>query len=233
LALLTKGSASAGEIASISGVPRSRTYDVLESLEKKGFTIAKIGKPVKYLGVKPNVILEKLKNNVKTRAEEKIKTLGKLKDTSEFQRLEELYNEGINPIKREDISASIKGRSVITSYLNEILEEAKKEVLICMGSEELQNRESLFLELFTKLKNNGIDIKIVLTGNKILLPNVEKVVPEIKFVDMHTKFFIVDRKEVLFYLSEKSSKEEQAIWINSNFFSEGFAGLFDLLFKKV
>ncbi len=34
LALLGKGSASAGEIASISGVPRSRTYDVLESLER-------------------------------------------------------------------------------------------------------------------------------------------------------------------------------------------------------
>jgi len=32
LALLTKGIASVGEIASISKVPRSRVYDVLESL---------------------------------------------------------------------------------------------------------------------------------------------------------------------------------------------------------
>ena len=31
IALLSKGIASAGEIASISGVPRSRTYDVWES----------------------------------------------------------------------------------------------------------------------------------------------------------------------------------------------------------
>ena len=37
IALLGKGIASAGEIAEISGVPRSRTYDVLESLEKQGF----------------------------------------------------------------------------------------------------------------------------------------------------------------------------------------------------
>jgi len=65
LALLGKGSASAGEIASISGVPRSRTYDVLEGLEKKGFAIVKLGKPVKYLGVKPKMILEKMKNNTK------------------------------------------------------------------------------------------------------------------------------------------------------------------------
>ena len=63
LALLTKGIASAGEVADISGVPRSRTYDVLESLEKRGFAIVKLGKPVKYLGVKPRVIIEKLKND--------------------------------------------------------------------------------------------------------------------------------------------------------------------------
>mgnify|MGYP001575302746 FL=1 len=59
LALLGKGIASAGEVAEISRVPRSRTYDVLESLEKKGFAIVKLGKPVKYIGVKPKLILEK------------------------------------------------------------------------------------------------------------------------------------------------------------------------------
>ena len=52
IALLSRGIASAGEIASISSVPRSRTYDVLESLEKRGFAITKIGKPVKYIAVK-------------------------------------------------------------------------------------------------------------------------------------------------------------------------------------
>ncbi len=72
LALLSKGSASAGEIATLSGVPRSRTYDVLESLEKKGFALIKIGKPVRYLGVKPKIILEKLKNNIRVQAEEKV-----------------------------------------------------------------------------------------------------------------------------------------------------------------
>ena len=49
LALLSKGIAAAGEVADISGVPRSRAYDVLESLEKKGFALTKLGKPVKYI----------------------------------------------------------------------------------------------------------------------------------------------------------------------------------------
>ena len=58
-ALLAGGSLTAGELAESSNVPRSRVYDVLTSLEKKGFAIVKLGKPVKYLGVKPYMILEK------------------------------------------------------------------------------------------------------------------------------------------------------------------------------
>ena len=61
LALLSKGISSAGEIAEISGVPRSRTYDVLESLEKRGLVIKKLGKPVKYLAGKPDIEIEKKK----------------------------------------------------------------------------------------------------------------------------------------------------------------------------
>src|SRR3989338_1442181 len=72
LALLGKGIASAGEVTEISGVPRSRTYDVLEGLEKRGFAIMKLGKPVKYIAVKPRAIIEKLKNNVKSDAEERV-----------------------------------------------------------------------------------------------------------------------------------------------------------------
>ena len=76
LALLSKGVASAGQVADMSGVPRSRTYDVLESLEKRGFVIQKLGKPIRYLAVKPEIVIEKLKNNTERHAEEKIKTLG-------------------------------------------------------------------------------------------------------------------------------------------------------------
>ena len=120
LALLGKGTASAGEIAEISAVPRSRTSDVLESLEKKGFAIVKLGKQVKYLGVKHKMILDKLRNNVKKEAEDRIESLSNIKETDEFLQLEELYNGGIDPIKREEISAALKGRSTISSYLREI-----------------------------------------------------------------------------------------------------------------
>ena len=229
LALLSKGTASAGEIATLSGVPRSRTYDVLESLEKKGFALVKLGKPVKYIGVKPNIILEKLKNNVRTEAEEKVSSLANLKDTNEYTQLEELYTVGINPVKREDLSASLKGRSNISNHLREILEDAKKEVIICTNAEEIKLKERLFLETVKLLKESKVKVKMALSGDERLIKQLaDKFDVKIKQVDIDAKFFIVDKKEILFYLSKDSTKGDAAIWLNSDFFSAAFADLFDM-----
>ncbi|PIZ51419.1 hypothetical protein COY28_05000, partial [Candidatus Woesearchaeota archaeon CG_4_10_14_0_2_um_filter_57_5] len=58
-ALLSRGVSTAGELSDIANVPRSRSYDVLESLEKKGFVIMKVGKPIKYYAVHPTEVVER------------------------------------------------------------------------------------------------------------------------------------------------------------------------------
>src|SRR3989339_217758 len=224
LALLGKGIASAGEVASISRVPRSRTYDVLESLEKKGFAIVKIGKPVKYIGVKPRIILEKLKNNVKTDANEKMLTLSNIKNT------EELYEESINTVKREDISSALTGKSNITNHLREIILNANKEVIICTNAMEIISKIKLFQKTVEQLKKANVDIKFALSGDEKLVKQIEtKLDVKIKFVNIDAKFFIVDRTEILFYISKDS---DIAIWLNSDFFSQAFAELFDKVIKN-
>jgi len=232
LALLGKGVASAGEVATLSGVPRSRTYDVLESLEKKGFAIVKIGKPVKYLGVKPRMILEKLKNNVRKDADDKVISLSKIKTTDEFTQLEKLYMGGIEMVKRGDISASLSGKSNISNYLREILNEAEKEVIICTNAKEIKAKMKLFKSTFDVLRKNGIKLKIALSGDKELIKQLEdnfKV--KIKQVNIDAKFFIVDKKEILFYVSKNDDKEDIAVWLNSEFFTQAFSTLFEKAFE--
>ncbi len=63
-ALLSRGVSTAGELSDIANVPRSRSYDVLESLEKKGFIIMKVGKPIKYIAVQPEEVLERIKKKI-------------------------------------------------------------------------------------------------------------------------------------------------------------------------
>ncbi len=229
LALLSKGVASVGEVAAISRVPRSRTYDVLESLEKKGFAIIRMGKPVKYLGVKPQIILERIKQDIRKGAEEKVNVLSKLKDTEEFVKLNELYTQGINPVKKEEISTSLRGKSNISNFLREIIENAKKEVVICTNAGEIKSKAKLFSQTLSILKKTNVKIKIALSGDEKMIREVEeKLMTKVKRIEIDAKFFIVDRKEVLFYTSKSGSDSEDiAVWLNSDFFAESFASLFE------
>jgi len=232
LALLKKGVASAGEIASISGVPRSRTYDVLESLEKKGFAISKLEKPAKYMGVKPRMIIEKMKNNLRKSAEEKMHELSNIKTTDEFTELESLYNMGMEPVKKEDISVALKGKSNISNHIKEIIKNAKEEVIICTNVDEIFSKTKLFQQTFDILEKADVKVKIALSGNERLIKQVSNNFKlKFKKINVNAKFFIIDRKEILFYLSRNNEGEDAAIWLNSEFFSQAFAALFDKAIK--
>jgi len=232
LALLQKGVATAGEVATISGVPRSRTYDVLESLEKRGFAIVKLEKPVKYLGVKPRIILEKLKNNIRTDAEEKIVSLSGIKNTEEFLKLESLYKIGMEPVKKEDLSVALRGKSNISNHIKEIIKNAEKEVIICTNAEELISKQRLFSQTFEILEKSNVKIKVALSGNETLIKQIEaKLGLKLKRVSLNAKFFIIDRKEILFYLSKNQQEEDIAVWLNSEFFAQAFAYLFEKALK--
>src|SRR5512137_409615 len=89
-ALLSRGVSTAGELSDISNVPRSRSYDVLESLEKKGFIIMKIGKPIKYMAVSPVEVLERVKKKIKDEADAGMKAMDNLKDSELLKELNSL-----------------------------------------------------------------------------------------------------------------------------------------------
>src|SRR4030043_459943 len=189
LALLGKGMASVGEVAAISRVPRSRVYDVLESLEKKGFAIVKMGKPVKYLGIKPQIILERIKGDIRKNAEEKVRDLAKIRESEEFLKLDELYRQGINPVKREDISASLRGKSNISNFVREIIKNAAKEVIICTNAEEIKSKAKLFFQTIETLKKGNITIKMALSGDAKTIKEIEdKLQIKIKRIDIDAKF---------------------------------------------
>ena len=233
LALLGKGIASAGEIAEISRVPRSRTYDVLESLEKQGFAVMKLGKPVKYIAVKPKIIIEKLKSNAQRDAEEKIKSLLKLRDTTEYTELEELYNVGIKPVRHEDISGAIKGRLTIYNHIKEVLENAKKEVVICTSCAEIQAKSRFFSSLFERLKKGNISIKLALSGDE---KEIKKINNKFKMkaaqINIDAKFFIADGDQVLFLISKGGAPDEEiAVWLNAPFFTQALSFMFNQAVK--
>lgn len=235
LALLSRGVSSAGEIAEISSVPRSRTYDVLENLEKRGFAIEKLGKPVKYIAVRPEVVIEKLKNNTTKNAEEKIKTLTGLKETKEYLELTELHKSGIEPIKNNELSTSIKGRSNLYTQMKYIMESAKNHVYVSSSSYELLSKQKMFEESFARLKKANIDTKVIIPDSEEEAKKLSKKFGiTIKSKSINARFVIVDKREIIFTIKPTSVHEDfdYGVWINSDFFATSMSYLFELAWKE-
>src|SRR3990167_724399 len=105
-ALLSRGVSTAGELSDIANVPRSRSYDVLESLERKGFVIMKLGKPIKYIAVPPTEVIERVKKNLHEEAGERVKRLEDLKTTDVLGELNSLHTQGIEMVEPTELSGS-------------------------------------------------------------------------------------------------------------------------------
>ncbi len=224
MALLSRGIASAGEIATISGVPRSRTYDVLESLEKRGFAITKIGKPVKYIAVKPVEVLEKMKLKTMQDAQDKVKNLSTLKETVEYEELEKLHNTGISPIKTHEITGSLKGRSNVISRIRELIQNAKKEVFITTSAADFEDKSRVLVPAIEQAIKNNVKVKLALSGQPDRIKKITakfnlKVLP----TNSEARLFISDKQEALFMITSESSDEEVGIWLNSQFFANSLS----------
>ncbi len=234
LALLSKGISSAGEVAELSGVPRSRTYDVLESLEKRGFVIQKLGKPVKYIAVRPEVVIEKLKNNTLKDAEEKVKTLADLKDTREYEELNELHKTGIEPIKNHELSTSIKGRSNLYLQMRDVMENAEKCVYLVSSSYELNSRFKMFKEVFAKLSKRKVDVRVMIADDENEAKKLSKKFGiTIKSKPLNARFMIADKRELIFTIKPTNVHEDfdYGVWINSPFFTNSLAYMFELAWR--
>src|SRR3989339_2056477 len=116
-ALLSRGVSTAGELSDIGAVPRSRSYDVLESLEKKGFVIMKLGKPIRYLAVDPNEIIKRVKRFLVDKANNHVKSLEVIEKEQFFNELNLLYKNGISHVDPTNISGSMRGRNNIYNHI--------------------------------------------------------------------------------------------------------------------
>jgi sugar-specific transcriptional regulator TrmB len=233
LALLSKGIATAGEVAEISNVPRSRTYDVLESLEKQGFAILKLGKPVKYIAVNPGVVLERLRTNIVREAEEKSKVLATIKDNDDYKQLLQLHKVGIDPIQVEDLSGMIKGRANLNNHLKTLISKASKNVMLATTASAL-SKEKWLKAVTDNLGKKSVKVKIMVSGNADEIKALTKdLKADVKKTDIPSRFCIVD-DEMIFMLTPDGVNDEYdyGIWVNAPYFVGSMTSLFDTAWKN-
>ena len=228
-ALLSRGVSTAGELSDIGDVPRSRAYDVLESLEKKGFVVMKVGKPIKYLAVEPKEIINRVKKDVHSKAEQQIGIISELEKTDIFADLKKLFTQGIDNVDPTTITSSVKGRKNIYNQMETMLRSAEKTVVISTTKQGFNRKFENFGFLFKKLKDKGVKIKLI-TPEKVESKGIlqSKIMPEI-----NSRFILVDNKELLFMLTDDTADEktDSAIWITSPYFVNAINSMVNLTMK--
>jgi len=55
-----------------------------------------------------------------------------------------------------------------------ILQEAKKEVIVCTNADEMNIKAKLFQQTFELLKKENIKVKIALSGDEALIKNISE-----------------------------------------------------------
>lgn len=231
-ALLSRGISTAGELAEIANVPRSRSYDVLESLEKKGFIMMKVGKPIQYLAIKPDQVVERVQKKVNEDADFQLKQLEKLRGSDLLDDLTNLHEQGVETLDPLEITSLIKGRNNIHSQIASLIKNAKESITIVSSDEGLKRKNEILKKQLLKAKNNGINI-IYSSPNKNLSSNDISLFNEIatlKKSNSDARFVVVDNKVVVLMLAHEAEINPQydtAIWVNSQFLAKSLNDAFN------
>jgi sugar-specific transcriptional regulator TrmB len=232
-ALLSRGVSTAGELSDIANVPRSRSYDVLESLEKKGFVIMKLGKPIKYVAVPPTEVLERVKKNMKIEADEKIAKLNELRDTELLQELNALHAQGVELIEPTDLSGSLKGRHNLYNHLELTIKNAEQSVVIMTTEDGLMRKLEGLKPAFEDIKKKGVKIRIAapVTPRAMTLAKEMEDIVELRHTNSKARFCVVDGKELIFMVlndAEVHPTYDVGIWVNTPFFANALNSLFEV-----
>ena len=239
VALLSRGVSTAGELSDIANVPRSRSYDILESLEKKGFAIAKIGKPIKYIAVPPEEVVERVKKNMKKNVAEKIKTIENLKQGEIIGELNKLHKEGVELVEPSDLSGSLKGRHNLYNHIEMTIRDAEKTVTMMTTEKGLIRKVEAFKEVFEKLKKRGVTIKIaapITSASKKAAEELSKYAEVRDVKNMSARFVVVDGTELIFMImhdEEVHPSYDVGLWVNTAFYAKALDDLFQLAWKEM
>ncbi len=236
-ALLSRGTSTAGELSSISDVPRSRTYDILESLEKKGFIVMKLGKPIKFVALKPEEVIERVKKNLVVEAKEKSKRLEQLKGDDVLGELSSLFTDGIKFIEPSDLSGALKGRQNIYNHLDMLIREAQNTITLVTTAEGLNRKLEALLPSLEKAKKRGVKIRIaapITDSNRKVAKDFAKLA-DIKAIDgLKARFMIIDSEQLMFMLLNDDTihpSYDVGVWINTEFFASALEQLFEVAWK--
>ncbi|MBI4983681.1 TrmB family transcriptional regulator [Candidatus Woesearchaeota archaeon] len=233
-ALLSRGVSTAGELSDIADVPRSRSYDVLESLEKKGFVVMKLGKPIKYIAIPPNEVVDRVRKGMHLESQEKIKRLETVKGSPLLAELESLHTNGIALVDPSEVSGCLRGRTNLYNHLELLMKDAKNSINVMTTEKGFIRKVEGLMPTLEKASKRGVKIKIaapITKENKKLADSLKGIAEVRHNGKVASRFVTVDGKDLVFMTLDDDSVHpsyDLGIWVKTPYFT----GAIDQMFNQ-
>ena len=231
-ALLSRGISTAGELSDIADVPRSRSYDVLESLEKRGFVVMKLGKPIKYIAVSPVEVIDRVKKNMRLEADTKIKRLDEMRETDVLQELNTLHSQGVELVDPTEISGSLRGRQNLYNHLETMLKGAQKSVTLVTTAQGLVRKADVLKPVLESLHKRGVSVRIAAPSTAESKKVAKELghLAEIRQSSGNARFCIIDGKNLTFMITDDETVHhnyDSGVWVNTPYFAQALDSIFE------
>jgi len=227
------GSKTSPDVCNSLNLPRTETYNVLNSLINRGIVISEFQHPTRYTALSMDKAILAMVNA----AQENVNDLAK-KEIA----LAKLWNKIPSFVGEENESTAekfqmLQGTTRIHNKLREMINNTKNEFQIfCTETDLSKFYYSDFLDMLGSMQ---ADLKLIVSPTK-KIPRYIRAIDETKIrilanTDVENQCFIVkDNDEVLIYLrnNEKSSKDAFAFWTNTGSLVKSMKNLFSYSWKN-
>lgn len=227
------GSKTSPEVCNSLNLPRTETYNVLNSLINRGIVISEFQHPTRYTALQMDKAILTMVNA----AQENVNDLAKKEII-----LAKLWNKIPSFVGEENESTTekfqmLQGTTRVHNKLREMINNTKNEFQIfCTETDLSKFYYSDFLDMLGSMQ---ADLKLIVSPTK-KIPRYIRAIDETKIrilanTDVENQCFIVkDNDEVLIYLrnNEKSSKDAFAFWTNTGSLVKSMKNLFSYSWKN-
>ncbi len=245
IALLAKSVGTAGELAELASVPRSRAYDVLESLAEKGFAVMQYSKPIKYVAIEPSVALDKTRDILKDKFSKNVMRINQFSESDALSELSNLYTNGVSVIEPSDMSGSFKGSYSIAMQFNNMIKNTESSLFIVTTEDGIKDMCNRSMSLLSKAKKRGVTIKIAahfIDSNRKEIEVLGRIA-EIRDINKlgHKppvcKMIISDEGQLILGLTDDSNvheSQQNSFWTQSNHLTKDFAvAMFEMIWDNI
>jgi len=206
LTLLERGAMTASKVSEHGGVPYSKVYETLNSLERKGWIEVERGRPSRYFPKAPSESLEAAKLRLEDMVNSwKHVVMGELQPLYEKRGL----------LEKPDIWI-LRGEFSILAKLREMLDAARNELMIAVPA-FAKGFVDASVSVLGQVRDSGVRVQIMMAECESI-----KKVSKVGEARVRDNLFgggvIVDGKEALLFLGEADTKRSYSgllvIWSN-------------------